>query len=314
MLRPHDEQTTRKQSGNWNPVTIMPEKKDKPTSKTEKLLKKVLGRRYTFEGSQADLELLRSIYEGTYANTEPGDPSFHSYAAAVNVANEFASQALDILELIPFNNQLADIQEEHMPSYPPMSPVTSAFFAYWMVLDARDSFTGVTLGELFVHYLQHVGKFDYLRQAMVALNDSLCSFYEVTDVDVHGVKLWDIAGKRDFRCWNSSGYPGRKGEVWYVRVLPPFVTGSNRSVTLGTPYVFRDSTRLTWEDFFQRHMASEVGAGHSLRDYLKYGKSLGYWLEFLFQAFAGYTGNMILATGVPDDPASLPHSHPKHKL
>lgn len=60
----------------------MPEEKDKRTSKTKKLLKKVLGRRYTFEGSQADLELLRSIYEGTCANTQPGDPSLHAYAAA----------------------------------------------------------------------------------------------------------------------------------------------------------------------------------------------------------------------------------------
>lgn len=140
----------------------------------------------------------------------------------------------------------------------------------------------------------------------------------MTDVDLHGVTLWDIVGKRQFQCWNGSGYPGRKGEVWYVRVLPPFVTGSNRSVTMGTPYVFKDGTRLTskdvWEDFFQRHMASEVGAGHSLRDYLKSGKSLGYWLEFIFQAFVDYTGNMILVTGVPDDAASLPHSHPKHKL
>lgn len=296
----------------------MPEEKDKRTSKTKKLLKKVLGRRYTFEGSQADLELLRSIYEGTCANTQPGDPSFHAYAAAVNATSEFAGQALDILELIPFNNQLVDIQEEYMPSYPPMSPVTSAFFASWMVLDARDSLTGVTLGELFVHYLQHMGKFDFLRQAMVALNDSFCSFYLVMDVGLHGVTLWDIAGKRQFQCWNSSGYPGRTGQVWYVRVLPPFVTGSNRSVTMGTPYVFKDSTRLTsedmWEAFFQRHMASQVGAGHSLREYLKSGKSLGYWLEFIFQAFVSYTGNMILVTGVPDNPASLPHYSPKHNL
>ena len=65
-----------------------------------------------------------------------------------------------------------------------------------------------------------------------------------------GFRLWDIAGKREFQCWNSSGYPGRKGEVWYVRVLPPFGTGSNRSVTMVTPYVFKDSARFTWEDFF----------------------------------------------------------------
>jgi hypothetical protein len=94
----------------------MAEKRDKPIANTERLLKKVSGQRFTFKGSQADLELLRSIDEGTCANAKPGDPSFHAYAAAVNVAHGFAAQALDILELIPFNNQLANIQEEYMPS------------------------------------------------------------------------------------------------------------------------------------------------------------------------------------------------------
>lgn len=183
-----------------------------------------------------------------------------------------------------------------------------------MVLDARDSFTGLTLGELFGHYLQHVGKFNYLRKAMVALNDSYCSFYEVTNADAHGAKLWDIAGKQEIRCWNSSGYSGRQGEVWYVRLLPPLVDGSNRSVTMGTPYVFRDSSHRTWEELFKRYMASECGVGYSLRDYLKYGKSPRYWLKFVFQAFVGYTGNMILITGVPEDPASLPHADPKQRI
>lgn len=292
----------------------MVDKRKQQALKAEKLLKKVLSRRFTFDGSQADLELLRSIAEGCYASAKPGDPGFHAYAAALNVANEFAAQALEIPELVPFNNQIVNLQEQYMPSYPPMSPVTSAFFAGWMVLDARDSFTGLTLGEVFVHYLQHTGKMEYLRSAMVALNESCCSFYEVADVDVQGIKLWDIASKQEVQCWNSSGYSDRGGEIWYVRLLPPFVAGSSRSVTMSTPYVFRDSNRQTWEDFFARYQASEFGAGHSLREYLKCGKSLGYWLEFVFQAFEGYTGNMILVTGVPDNPASLPHSHPKHKL
>lgn len=108
--------------------------------------------------------------------------------------------------------------------------------------------------------------------------------------------------------------PGPSGEIWYVRLLPPFVEGSTRSVTVSTPYVFRNSDRRTWESLFQRHLGSATGVGNSLRDYLKYGNSLGYWLEFVVQAFLGYNGTMILVTGVPDDPASLPHSHPKHKL
>ena len=301
-------------NGNWSQLTLMPEPKRKRNPRAERLLKEVLRERFTFEESQGDLELLKSIYDGTYANSKPGDPSFHAYAAAVNVANEFAGQVLGFPDSIPFNNQLAELQEEYMPSYPPVSPLTSAFFAGWVVLDARDDSTGMTLGELFVHYLQHLGTFDYVQKAMVSLNNSFCSFYEVTHVDAQGLKLWDIAGKQEVQGWCSSGYPGRKGEIWYVRVLPPFVEGLTRSVTMSTPYVFRDSSRSTWEDFFQRYLASEFATVHPMRDYLKNGKSLGYWLEFVSQAFANYTGNMILVMGVPDDPASLPHSDPKHTL
>jgi hypothetical protein len=292
----------------------MPQPKCRRNRRAERLLKEVLRERFAFEQSEADLELLRSIHDGTYADTKPGDPGFHAYAATLNTASEFAGQALGFPDLIPFNNLIADIQEEYMPSYPPMSPVTSAFFAGWMVLDARDDSTGMTLGEVFVHYLQHVGTFDYVEKAMVALNDSFCSVYEVLDVDAHGLTLWDIAGKQEVRCWGSSGYPGRKGEIWYVRVLPPFVQGLTRSVSLSTPYVFRDSSRRTWEDFFRRRLSLESAAGDPLRDYLKNGKWLGYWLEFVHQAFAGYTGNMILVTGVPDDPASLPHADPRRPL
>jgi len=98
---------------------------NKRASTADRLLKKALARRFTLHGSQADLELFDSMYAGTYANTKPVSPSFHAYAATLNMANDFASQVLDILDLIPFNNQLAALQEEYMPSYPPMSPVTS---------------------------------------------------------------------------------------------------------------------------------------------------------------------------------------------
>ena len=47
--------------------------------KPEKILKKVVGQQYTFAESRKDLDLLQSIVEGNYANTKPGDPSFHDY-------------------------------------------------------------------------------------------------------------------------------------------------------------------------------------------------------------------------------------------
>ncbi len=293
----------------------MPNGSNQQTSKQAKVLRNVLRAHFTLDGSQADLELLCSIADGTYAHTKPGNASFHAYAAALNTTTEFAAEALDIRELIPFNNRLADIQENYMPSYPPMSPVTSAFFAAWMVLDVRDTATGATLGEILLHYLQRTGQFSCLQRAIAALHESYCSCYEVTAVGAAGVSLRDIVEQQEFPCWNSSGYPGRKGEIWYVRLLPPFAEGARRWVTLGTPYVFRPGSRAPWEEYFQRQRATATtGAEQSLREHLKYGKFPGYWMEFVFQAYSGYDGSMVLVTGVPDDPSSLPHADPKHKL
>lgn len=137
-----------------------------------RLRKKVLDKTYTFNACRADLDLARSIGDGTYRNTEAGEPSFHAYAATVNVAGTFGSQALDLLELTPFNNRLADLQEKYMPGYPPMSPVTTSFFTAWMILDARDSATGLTIGDLFAHYLEGENGMGYLRKPMDALNVS----------------------------------------------------------------------------------------------------------------------------------------------
>ena len=80
------------------------------------LLRKILGVRFTFQGSQADLELLRSIHDGTYANTKPGNPNFHAYAAAVNTASEL---------VVPQRIGSALIQIEALPANSPPRPWTS---------------------------------------------------------------------------------------------------------------------------------------------------------------------------------------------
>ncbi len=277
--------------------------------------RKVLERRYAFHACQDDLDLASSICDGTYHETQPGDVNFHLCAAAVNVAGTFATQALDVLELIPFNNKLADLQEEYMPSYPPMSPVTTSFFQAWMVLDARIASNGPTLGGLLAQYLKGKNALPYLWRALDALNDSSGSFYEVMDVGNGLVRLWDIPGRREISCWNSSGYPGQRGEVWYVRVLPPVLDGTDHSVTLNTPYVFRKEGRESWEDFFRRRPFSGGGEpSRELREYLKYGKTLEYWLEFVFQAYANHTGNAIFLVGLPDDANSRPHSRLGRRL
>jgi len=270
-------------------------------------LKKILNCSYRFPESKGDLETAKAIDDGTYQGGEFGDLNFLSYAAALNAAGEFATQALDVPQLTAFNNLLADAQEEYMPGYPPMSPVTTSFFHAWMILDAPISPGGPSLGELFGQWLRGKSTLSYLWKALDILNKSYGSFYEVVGVEGNQVvRLRDILQENEVRCWNSSGYSGRNGEVWYVRVLLPSVDGAECSVTLNTPYVFKNENRKSIEAFFRRQ--SSEHPSFDVQDYLKHGTFPNYWLEYIFQAYAGHTGNAIFIEGLPDDAASRPHS------
>ena len=282
--------------------------------KANRVRKKVLERRYTFDSCRDDLDLARSVSDGTTPNMKQGDPNFHAYAATLNVAGTFATQALDLLELTAFNNKLADLQESYMPGYPPLSPVTTSLFQAWMILDGTDSATSLSIGQLFADYAATDNSMADLREALDVLNASYCSFYEVTHVGENWIKMWDIPGRKEIFGWNSSGYSGQVGEVWYVRVLPPILSQSDCWVTLNTPYVFRKGGRRPWEEFFERVMKLADGSNSVPQNYLKYGKFLGYWLEFVFQAYCSHNDNAIFVAGFPDKPDSLPHSEHGQKL
>lgn len=271
-------------------------------------LKKILNHSYEFRESKDDLKTVRAVHDGTFQGGESGNPDFHCYAAVLNTVGEFATQALHASQLSKFNNLLADAQDEYTPGYPPMSPVTTSLFHTWMTLDATISSDGPSLGELFAQWLRAKDAYPYLWKALDILNKTCCSFYEVVGVrEEENIQLRDVLQQREFPCWNSSGYPGKTGEVWYVRVVPPYMEETACSVTVSTPYVFRNENRKSIEAFFRRRLSEN--STFDVLDYLKHGTFPHYWLEYVFQAYASHTGNAIFLEGLPDDPASRPHSN-----
>ncbi len=270
-----------------------------------KLLTKTLNSDISFPKSKDDLSFLRSWNKGELDGKDfEGGLDFKVYMAVFNTCSEFSEQALDKINLLAdHNNLIYDMQEEYMPSYPPMSPVTNTFFSAWYNLDISIYDKNLSLGMLFMEYITKKGIMKYTLQPMEDLLDSYCCFYEVTHVDGNKLYLWDIPHKEEFSCECKSGYSGTAGEVWYVRLLPPLSEGGNW-VTFNTPYVFRATGRKQWDEFFQRLRASVDE--DEIWMYLKYGKSFQYWLEFVFQIYSNHTGNAIFSEGVPDIVESRP--------
>ena len=272
------------------------------------LLKKVLNKNYSFPKSKPDMELLRNR-----ECAETGLPDFKCYAAAFNICMEFGEQLLDSIPLLGhFNNSICEMQEEYMPSGPPMSPITRSFFSSWMILDALIN-ENVTLGTLYSRYIHEKKVMLYTAQAMDHLNESSVTVYQVTGGDLRKTILWDILGKRELVAsisiydYSLASYEPAVGDVWYTRILPPLQGCSLDCYSVfGTPIIFRKTTRVDWENFFLRRQAGKSEALNGISNFIKHGNSFGYWLEFVFQTYIGHTREVIFAEGLPDMKDSRP--------
>lgn len=63
------------------------------------------------------------------------DPVHAVYAYAQNKTSVFVELLAEVPELAKLNYSLVDAQEEYLPSYPPMSPLTTSYFTYWGFFD-----------------------------------------------------------------------------------------------------------------------------------------------------------------------------------
>jgi len=278
------------------------------------IIRKALNRTYSFPKSKVDMEALRKLTRGEPVDSgmEAG-PDFRYYAAVFNICTEFSEQMLSgISALDAFNNHVVDMQEEYMPSQPPMSPVTTSFFNAWMALDAPIN-DELTLGIIYLRYINEKQTMLYAKKAMEDLNASRTAFYQVTGGDLRRTVLWDIAGKKEIAArigivdYSKATYEPKIGDVWYSRILPPLNNEDQPWTAFSTPYVFRKTGRKEWEEFFARKTAGKGHPLEGLAKYLKQGDSFGYWLEFVFQTYLGHSREVIFAEGLPDIKESRPH-------
>ena len=79
------------------------------------------------------------------------------------------------------------------------------------------------------------------------------------------------------------------------------------------PVRHREAGEATWLEFFER-TPPKVRAGDAAQAFdlpMKYGRSVTYWPEYMFEAYAGHDAQAIWLRGLPDVDESRPHA-PKY--
>ena len=237
-------------------------------------------------------------------------PAHAIYAHVQNQMSVMAEQLLALEEMKAFVKLVGPAEEEYMPSWPPMSPVTKSYFWCWANCDAAVNAQLETIGTVTLAVAAEYGVHPTMLTLMRTLNNSRMGVYCVETHVGQCVQLRDIVTHQRCSALCESGYTGALGELWYARVLPPALPGQSEHVVFTSPYVLITPDATGWIDYFDRMAAQDAHRPRieALERHLKWGPSRRYWTEFVFEGYVNHRPGAIYLEGLPDIPESRPHS------
>jgi hypothetical protein len=239
------------------------------------------------------------------------DPVHAAYVFVHHIISTFSENVSQFPEMRAYAQEVGSAEEEYMPSAPPMSPLTTSFFSCWAFFDHRIGNTKDTLANCLIEANDTICMNPHQLEALRMMSQSRMGIYEHQGLDQNLVRLRELITEREFVCHSTSGYRGKKGELWYVRLFPPLEPElATYHIVFTTPYVLIDAPKKDWIDFLKRSMvgmkaSSEAEAIHRL---MKFGPTKNYWNEFVFRAYHHHQPDAIFLAGLPDLKSTLPHA------
>jgi hypothetical protein len=237
------------------------------------------------------------------------EPLHAVYTAAQNVSSIFAERVSVFPEFKPYYQLAAKAEDEYLPSGPPMSPLTRSYFTTWAFFDLRFGPDQETIGTCLLDVGESLGLEPGAVEVVRTFSESRMGIFEQVGTKGGRCLLRELITEDEFECHVPAGYPGRQGELWYVRLCPP-IQPADYHVALTTPYVLLGFGKADWTAYLSKSLIGLTAPEkrRRLHELLKYGREPNQWNEFIFLAYHHHQFDAIFLTGLPDVRGSLPNA------
>lgn len=238
------------------------------------------------------------------------DPAHAAYAFVQNIVSKFSELVSELPEMFAYTKQAGAAEEEYLPAGPPMSPLTASFFTSWAFFDMRIGNSSDTLATCLIEANDIVCLNSNQLHALKNMQASRMGIYEHAGNDGVLLRLRELITDDDLECRCASGYKGRKGELWYVRVLPALPDLDSYHTFFTTPYILIEASKAGWVTFLRRTMLQVKASDErtALDRLMKFGLNSNYWNEFVLKAYSHHQTEAVFLAGIPDLQATLPHA------
>jgi hypothetical protein len=237
-------------------------------------------------------------------------PAHALYVLAQNHASILSEQLTSLNELAPLSEIISKIEDTYGSDGPPISPLTRSYFTCWALFDACTGPGRETLGTSLLALAATLGMDPELQRIIGLMQRSRMGIHAHQGMEGDLVVLRELVTGLVCHAVVPSGYRGHRGELWYARVLPPPLPVATEHVVMTTPYVLHRPGLPEWLAYFRRLLPAEPL--HARLDayarHMKHGPTSTHWPDFVFEGYLDHEVSVIRLSGLPDVPASRPHS------
>ena len=239
------------------------------------------------------------------------DPAHAVFIYAQNFASVMAEEMSVLKELRQYARTVEKAEDEYIPSFPPMSPVTISYFTMWAFFDVLFGQSHETIGTCLQRLAREASFQGWLMDAINVMQNSRMGFYVHCGIEDRYVRLREIGGGEIKRCYSTSGYNGEEGQIWFARLIAPSHSLVTHHVVMTTPYVLLGTTERMLSAYLAREIA-RMGAKHLPRGMeahtflMKHGPSPNHWNEYIFSGYVNFQNDAVFISGIPDVRETLP--------
>jgi len=245
-------------------------------------------------------------------SVEQGSDPLHAvYVTTINLISTFLESAQDLAPMRQAVRFITEKEELYMPSYPPMSPLTTSYFSTWTQLDVPFGADRETVGDCLAGLSDLLQIGEVQQKALARLRESRLGIYQITSASEELWQVRELVTGTEVETLIPSGFHGKPGEILLVRLLPSLEGETPYHVAVTTPYILRGAPVPQWIEYFARHqiIPATVGLDERLRQHMKLGPTPEYWAEYIFWGYVNHRSDAVFLTGFPDRPETQPH-HP----
>ena len=235
------------------------------------------------------------------------------YIFGQNAASILSEQISRIKEAKGFTKIVGKAEDTYMPGAPPLSPLTMSYFSMWSLFDVQFGSSRETMGTCILRAALEFDCPPWLSDIFGQMQQSRMGFYVHCGTEDEWVLLREVGTHEVKICHVPTGYAGRQGQIWFVRLLPPPNSSCSHHTVFITPYVIEAYPEQAFVDYLKRELARtemkkplKTDDRHSYL--MKYGPGPNHWNEYIFCAYSGYQHEAVFLTGIPDIRESLPHA------